>query len=198
MKCTCKDCGQNFELTDGEIQFYKSKKLSLPKRCKECRGKKKGTNTNVQSVNVVTSATPSQTSAPKKKAPITAAIITIFLAIFAIFVPNLFENDGAENLVTSQGVVQNAQQLDFKYADSLTEHFEKHRDEFDGYSTEQEYLDGANRVINDPNALKKTEAEDGDLIYYLSETNEIVFVSTDGYIRTYFRPSTGQDYFDRQ
>ncbi len=34
---TCKDCGKIFYLTKGEIDFYKSKNLSLPKRCKTCR-----------------------------------------------------------------------------------------------------------------------------------------------------------------
>lgn len=37
MKQTCKQCGKEFELTDGEIKFYKDKGLSLPKRCEECR-----------------------------------------------------------------------------------------------------------------------------------------------------------------
>ena len=37
MKVTCKDCGKEFTLTEGEIEFYKNKGLNLPKRCKECR-----------------------------------------------------------------------------------------------------------------------------------------------------------------
>ena len=60
-----------------------------------------------------------------------------------------------------------------------------------------EYLRGANRVIKDQNALHKAEAEDGDDVYYLAAANEIVFVSTDGYIRTYFKPNDGIDYFNR-
>ena len=66
-----------------------------------------------------------------------------------------------------------------------------------GCSSEEEYLSKANEVINNPNALTKTEAEDGDMIYYIEDTNEIVFVSTDGYIRTYFR-CKNKAYFDRQ
>jgi len=58
-------------------------------------------------------------------------------------------------------------------------------------------LDGANALINNPAALHKLEAEDDDYIYYLQATNEIVFLSQDGYIRTYFICS-GKDYFDRQ
>lgn len=37
MKRTCIQCGKEFELTNSEIGFYKKRKLSLPKRCKECR-----------------------------------------------------------------------------------------------------------------------------------------------------------------
>lgn len=86
---------------------------------------------------------------------------------------------------------------EFRKQQYLDEHFAKHGSEFD-YETAEEYLAGANRVINDPNSLYKIEAEDGDHIYYLESTNEFVVVSTDGYIRTYFRPSAGIDYFNRQ
>lgn len=81
----------------------------------------------------------------------------------------------------------------------LDSHFEKHGHEFDGqYATAEEYEAGANRVINSPDALYKTEQEDGDHIYYLEETNEFVVVSTSGSIRTYFKPTDGIDYFNRQ
>ena len=86
---------------------------------------------------------------------------------------------------------------EFRKRQYLDEHFEKHGSEFD-YANADEYLAGANRVINDPNSLYKTEAEDGDHIYYLESTNEFVVVSTDGYIRTYFKPSAGIDYYNRQ
>lgn len=79
----------------------------------------------------------------------------------------------------------------------LTEHFEKHGADM-GYATKEAYAEGANRVIASPDALCKTEAEDGDFIYYLESTNEIVFLSLDGYIRTYFQPDSGIDYYNRQ
>ena len=40
-KHKCKDCGQEFYMTYKEVHFYKDKGLSLPKRCKECREKRK-------------------------------------------------------------------------------------------------------------------------------------------------------------
>ena len=39
----CCNCGSSFDLTNKEIQFYKEKNLSLPKRCKNCRNNKKST-----------------------------------------------------------------------------------------------------------------------------------------------------------
>lgn len=38
---TCKDCGQNFIMSYGEVRFYEEKKLHVPKRCKSCRDKRK-------------------------------------------------------------------------------------------------------------------------------------------------------------
>lgn len=33
----CKECGKDFEITEGEQKFYKDKGWDLPKRCMECR-----------------------------------------------------------------------------------------------------------------------------------------------------------------
>ncbi len=38
---TCRDCGATFEFTEGEQEFYASKDLSAPQRCKDCRAAKK-------------------------------------------------------------------------------------------------------------------------------------------------------------
>lgn len=37
----CCDCGAGFILTVGERQFYFDRKLNLPKRCLECRRKRR-------------------------------------------------------------------------------------------------------------------------------------------------------------
>lgn len=78
-------------------------------------------------------------------------------------------------------------------------HYEKHGAEF-GDITQDEYLDLANELINaeGENILHKTEKEDGDFLYYDTETNEFLVLSTDGYIRTFFKPSAGLDYWERQ
>ena len=38
---TCKDCGESFQISDSEQSFYKEKGFFLPKRCSDCRRKKK-------------------------------------------------------------------------------------------------------------------------------------------------------------
>ncbi|MBR6404098.1 MAG: fibronectin type III domain-containing protein [Eubacterium sp.] len=85
----------------------------------------------------------------------------------------------------------------FRNENLLNQHFEKHGREM-GFSTAQEYEAAASAVITNPNSLHKTEKEDGDDCYYLEKTNDFVVVSTDGYIRTYFRPDRGKEYFDKQ
>ena len=85
----------------------------------------------------------------------------------------------------------------FRNEKLLNQHYEKHGIEM-GFDSKESYEKAASDVINNPKALFKTEAEDGDYIYYVEETNEFVVLSLDGYIRTYFLPSSGKKYFDRQ
>lgn len=85
----------------------------------------------------------------------------------------------------------------FRNAGLWEEHFEKHGEEFP-YSTKEEYLEGANIMMENPDKLHKTEKEDGDDVYYLEATNEFIIVSKDGYLRTYFKPSRGKAYYDKQ
>ncbi len=79
----------------------------------------------------------------------------------------------------------------------LTQHYEKHGIEM-GFDSKESYEKAASDVINNPKALYKLEAEDGDHVYYVEDTNEFAILSPDGYIRTYFLPSAGKAYFDRQ
>lgn len=93
--------------------------------------------------------------------------------------------------------VPEAPQLRFRNQKLLKQHYEKHGIEM-GFSSAEEYEKAAAAVVSHPDALHKTEAEDGDDVYYIESTNEFVVVSTDGYLRTYFNPDRGIDYFNRQ
>lgn len=128
--------------------------------------------------------------------------IIILIAIIAFFSKGL-NLDGETNSVNDgynagiTATVDNEIQYQFRNNQLLKEHFEKHGAEFP-YDTKEEYLNGANEMLKNPNKLHKTEKEDGDDVYYLEETNEFIIVSTDGYLRTYFKPSKGKKYFDKQ
>lgn len=87
--------------------------------------------------------------------------------------------------------------LTFRSAKLLNQHYEKHGIDM-GFSSAEEYEQAASAVTTDENVLHKTEAEDGDDVYYIEDTNEFVVVSSDGYLRTYFYPSGGKNYYDRQ
>lgn len=98
---------------------------------------------------------------------------------------------------TTETTVTETASYTFRSEDQYISHYEKHGIEM-GFASAEEYLAAANKVISSPDALHKLEAEDNDHIYYLEETNEFVVLSQDGYIRTYFLPSAGIDYFNRQ
>lgn len=81
------------------------------------------------------------------------------------------------------------------------DHYEKHvivQKEF-GDITKEQYLQMVNDLLNatGDNILTKTE-EDGDLLFYNVDTNEFAVMRPDGIIRSYFKPSAGIDYWNRQ
>lgn len=122
----------------------------------------------------------------------TAAETVISDEITSADIPEASEDD----LFETEKAVQKYYFRSEKLFDS---HYEKHGAEF-GDITQDEYLDLANELINaeGENILHKTEKEDGDFLYYDTETNEFLVLSTDGYIRTFFKPSAGLDYWERQ
>lgn len=110
------------------------------------------------------------------------------------------EIKAVEESVQEQAEVQSeieTREYRFRNKKLLNQHYEKHGIEM-GFASAAEYEAAASAVVNNPEALYKVEAEDGDDVYYLEATNEFVIVSTDGYLRTYFNPGAGRKYFDRQ
>ena len=220
---TCKQCGKQFEIEDGEIKFFRDKNLSLPKRCRECRKLNNGSTGSVY--NKQKSGIINGISGKNK---LRFGFIGICLIIWLVFYLGFLNPDSGypvsketapeirnENAVskeTDPGIQnednvsketgweagnENAVSYEFRNAEYLQEHYDKHGAEF-GYTSPEEYLEGANKVICAEDVLYKTEAEDGDGVYYLERTNEFVIISTDGYIRTYFKPEDGIEYYNRQ
>ncbi len=98
---------------------------------------------------------------------------------------------------TEETSSNNERTFTFRTKKLLDSHYEKHGKEM-GFASAKEYEAAASKVVTNKEALHKVEAEDGDDVYYIESTNEFVVVSTDGYLRTYFYPSDGLDYFNRQ
>ncbi|SDB02487.1 hypothetical protein SAMN02910317_00008 [Ruminococcaceae bacterium FB2012] len=90
-------------------------------------------------------------------------------------------------------------QYSFRSKKLFESHYQKHGSEF-GSITKEEYLKLANDLLNSdsPSVLHKTEKEDGDTVYFDTETGYFLVLSTDGYIRTFFIPDKGIDYYNRQ
>ena len=104
-----------------------------------------------------------------------------------------------EVVLEESSVSDSAQLINYKFRSKklLDQHYEKHGIEM-GFDSAEEYQEAASAVVNNPEALHKTEKEDGDYVFYLEATHEFVIVSTDGYLRTYFLPSGGKKYYDKQ
>lgn len=105
------------------------------------------------------------------------------------------EDDKDNTEITTDESVQS--DLRFRNQKLLEQHYEKHGKDM-GFASAEEYEAAAGKVVANKETLHKVEEEDGDDVYYLEETNEFVVVSTDGYIRTYFNPDDGLDYYNRQ
>lgn len=250
MKCSCKQCGKEFELTQSEIDFYNSKNLSIPKRCEACRaqnkkqkkakaaganraaGNRRNTDTyqnggakannavkpvttaNVEKTtetNVKATATPIGAGKKKSGKLVQALKLLIALLIVGLIVYGALRNgeEGANVADTygtqqdytdgSEDSLQDIPVLDLHFRNNslLESHYEKHGKDM-GFASPQEYEAAAAMVVANSETLHKLEAEDGDDVYYLESTNEFVVVAKDGYIRTYFLPSAGIDYYNRQ
>lgn len=222
MKRICKDCGKEFEITKSEEEFYKSKGLELPKRCKSCREKKKSgrvshnaENSSKREQEYKENAGNQKERMPQaerhqdnEKSSLRNKIISA-VAVIVIFIGGIFGinfNKTADNAKNNDVKIEENQQDSssqktgeyvFRNETLLSEHFDKHGADFD-YKTKEEYEKGAAKVVTSKDALHKKEKEDGDDVYYIEKTNEFVIVSTDGYIRTYFKPQDGINYFNRQ
>ncbi len=146
---------------------------------------------------------------PKQKKEAGFYIILIILASISLFVKNKVTDQPIEALI--QSITQAESEADpateqknvsqtsytFRNQELLEEHYQKHGREM-GFDSASEYEKAASAVVTDSRSLHKLEAEDGDDVYYLEASNEFVIVSKDGYIRTYFYPGDGKEYFDRQ
>ncbi len=86
----------------------------------------------------------------------------------------------------------------FRNKTRYDEHYEKHGAEF-GNITKKEYLQKANDLINSKSdRVLHKYSDDGDYMYFDQDTGYFLVLSADGYIRTFFIPTAGIKYWERQ
>jgi len=107
----------------------------------------------------------------------------------------------ASSAAQSQVLSPDGTAAQFRSQDRLDEHYQKHvvqQKEF-GNITEDEYLALAQQLVGNPGSSVLTKKDsDGNTLFYDPDTNEFAVLSDDGYIRTFFKPSGGQSYYDKQ
>lgn len=198
MKLTCVQCGKKFELTDGEIDFYRSKGLDLPKRCKDCRNKN-------SKKYVVTQKEKRPSSLVAAALFFSFGVVGVILGVYeygaisyfcaiALFFLSLFFYLRRNKTVQYDLSFGDKYTYKFYDANIFLEHYKKHGSAV-GCRSIEDYLKAANRVICDKNSLHKT-LPDGDKIYYNKKNGDYVVLSHSGYIRTYYK--TGYSHFLNQ
>ncbi len=203
MNRTCVQCGKTFSLSESEINFYKSKNLDLPKRCKSCRDKNKNGEYRSYTANVPLSNRATCISAIFCVATFVTimsilanggfTLPTVFLDLIAFFA--IFCLAKIKRHIDIQEFDTSCFAHTFYDMDSMTEHYIKHGKETNCKDME-EYLYRANAVIQQKNTLSKKQKEDGDIAFFNPQTKEFVVVAKAGYIRTYFIASLS--YYNKQ
>lgn len=209
MERNCVQCGKRFTLSEYEIEFYNSRNLSIPKRCKQCRdlNKKLGTNAtdpklwrykdskdyqiNGYSVIAIIMTLlmivicfffACLTIIYNKQFPIIEFTVTSLIFLLIISITLLV---GKNNSTKQEShVIEHEYKATFYDTESMREHYIKHGQETHSNSVE-EYLRKANNVITDKHC-SITVDEDGDKQYYNPRTKEFVVIAKAGYIRTYY------------
>ena len=89
--------------------------------------------------------------------------------------------------------------IGFASRQKLVDHYKKHGREF-GAPTMEQYLRKAQELRDRPagGAIMETTRPDGVVSRYDREMGDFLAFNRDGIIRTYFRPTDGEKYYQRQ
>ena len=126
-------------------------------------------------------------------------LLLVFVFLIGLLCSLFFFGKSSNIKETSIQETSQQQYIEYHFRSEklLDEHYKKHGIDM-GFASKEKYEKAASDVANNTEALHKKESEDNDDVYYLEKSNEFVVVSNDGYIRTYFYPSSGKTYFDKQ
>ncbi|MCI2062137.1 MAG: hypothetical protein LKJ83_05125 [Eubacteriaceae bacterium] len=126
------------------------------------------------------------------------ALLMCVLVVFAFAACGSSDPGSGSSYVSTESTADGSQ---FRSRALLDSHYEKHvqdQDEF-GSITRDEYLKMAQNLVDHPGKSVLTKQDsDGNTLYYDKDNNTFAVKSSDGYIRTFFKPQDGIDYYDRQ
>ncbi|MBR0459033.1 MAG: hypothetical protein IJJ26_07335 [Victivallales bacterium] len=81
---------------------------------------------------------------------------------------------------------------------NLERHWDKHKAEFPEYHSAKEYGDAAVNLLANPPQGSLWKSSPDDRKFFFPPKKDFIVVTQDGYIKTYFRPNAGINYWNRQ
>ena len=95
---------------------------------------------------------------------------------------------------------KSAEKISFSWHQrNLERHFEKHRVEFPEYKNAQEYGKAAVKFFTaPPPGTQFKRRANGDRLFYYEKENLFGVTTKHGFIKTFFRPNRGKNYWKRQ
>jgi pyocin large subunit-like protein len=106
-----------------------------------------------------------------------------------------------KDAIESNGVSSHVKRPDVGFASrqKLVDHFRKHGREF-GTITMEQYLRGAQELRDRPagGAILEAARPDGSVTRFDRDSGDFIAFSRDSVIRTYFKPTDGEAYYQRQ
>lgn len=106
--------------------------------------------------------------------------------------PPMVPEETDESIVTANDIIDT-----WGNPNTLNDHFLRHGGDFNS-PNEEAYAEQAHEFYQNRANYQVKIAEDGTIRVYDSSTNTFGSYNADGTTRTFFKPSGGQDYFDRQ
>ena len=204
----CVQCGKHFTISDSELEFFKSKNLSIPKRCKECREQNKICNkpNNRKTTTVYKSYYADNANKSDLPLALISLAITVVLLFLNIQYAWIFTGIISLKFLFSflrdklnRVYIQEFDTSIYKYTfydtNAMVKHYVKHGSETNCKNME-DYLYKTNLVILNKGNLTKQQKKDGDTIYYNPTTQEFVVIAKAGYVRTYF--IANDKYYNKQ
>lgn len=184
---TCIRCGKNFDISEAELGFYEERGLAVPDMCYSCRRQERiRRNAPVVPKGAGGWRFGRRGAGFGRGMPGIFSIVlmaAVYMVARSFFPVDGVDPPGTGDHAVTQSAVRTKTYI-FRSFDLLVENYQEYGRDM-GYVSEEKYLEAANDVIADPEAVHR-KADSGDT-YQRPETGEQVILSVDGYIEKFHR-----------